>query len=400
MFASLIAGAIRFSADGGETFVSQTAPSAIDMYGGYFLDSADGWIAADDGWVIHTTNAGQNWNYQNTPSGSRLYDVCFVDSDHGWVVGRNGTIMHTSDGGAVWSYQSANISERLYSVEFSDLNNGWVVGWGGTVLHTTNGGTAWQSLSLGDNTERYHISFGDQMHGCIVGWNGLIHYTTDGGDSWNEALTGTQKDFYGVELNADLTGYASGNGILCKTTDGGMTWLNQTGGIEGAWKNTIATKEGTVAPGEQVIICAHMDDYSEMPQTWAPGADDNGSGTVAVIEAARLFAEYNFEKTVKLCLWTGEEQGLLGSEAYAADAATAGDDIIGVYNFDMIGYDGNDDHVGELHCGTMSSSLVLGNIFEDVIDEYGIDLTPQLLTSGSTDRSDHASFQLSPPSVV
>jgi Zn-dependent M28 family amino/carboxypeptidase len=156
--------------------------------------------------------------------------------------------------------------------------------------------------------------------------------------------------------------------------------------------NTIATKTGAVNPDEQVIICAHMDDTSEDPTNRAPGADDNGSGTVAVIETARIFADVEFHKTIKFCLWTGEEQGLNGSAAYASDASARGDNIIGVYNFDMIAWDGNDDFSCELHCGTMSSSQDIGDIFEEAVSDYDINLDIEYLTWGSTDRSDHASF--------
>jgi hypothetical protein len=99
-----------------------------------------------------------------------------------------------------------------------------------------------------------------------------------------------------------------------------------------------------------------------------------------------------FEKTIKFCLWTGEEQGMLGSEAYAADAVARGDSIAGVFNYDMIAYDGNNDGAIELHCGTMQSSQSLGHIFQDALADYDITLNAEYLTWNSTSRSDHASF--------
>ena len=385
-------GTIKFSSDGGEQFVSQSSNTYVFLFGSCFINPNEGWVAGDNGVIIHTSNAGQNWTVQSTPTGQRLYDIYFVDDEYGWAVGRNGVVLHTSDGGANWVNQTSNTSERIYCVNFTDRDNGWLVGWSGVVRHTTDGGSNWQTVNLGSYIEKYHVDFADAQHGCIVGWNGEIFNTTDGGSNWIQAESGTSKDFYGVEFADNMTGYAVGNSVLKKTTDGGITWLNQTSNIEGVSRNVIATKTGTTDPDQQVIICAHMDDTSEQPQVRAPGADDNGSGTIAVIEAARLFVESQFEKTIKFCLWTGEEQGLLGSEAYAGDAYGNGDDIVGVFNFDMIGWDGNDDYLGELHCGTMSSSQELGYLFEDVITDYEISIVPVLLTWGSTDRSDHASF--------
>jgi len=385
-------GTIRFSSDGGDNFVTQTAGLSVYLFGCCFINSQSGWIACDNGYILRTTNAGQDWATQDPPTNSRFYDVYFVDSDYGWAVGRDGVIVHTTNGGTNWAQQTSGTLQRLYGVYFLDRTNGWAVGWGGVILQTNNGGSLWNIVSVGETNEKYQIDFADSQRGCLVGWSGKIYYTTDGGANWEPAEANTLKDFYGVCLQADLTGFAVGDGVLAKTTNGGQSWDSQTGNIEGAWQNVIAAKTGTVNPDEQVIICGHFDDTSEQPQTRAPGADDNGSGTAAVVEAARLFALTNFEKTIKFCLWTGEEQGLHGSAAYAADAYSRGDDIIGVFNFDMIAWDGNADNNGELHCGTEDASIALGDIMQETITDYGINLDTDLLTWGSTDRSDHASF--------
>ena len=80
-------------------------------------------------------------------------------------------------------------------------------------------------------------------------------------------------------------------------------------------KNVYGVKTGTEFPNKKYIICAHFDD---MPSgATAPGADDNGSGTAAVIEAARIFSQYSFPYTIVFALWDEEEQGLVGSEYYA-----------------------------------------------------------------------------------
>jgi photosystem II stability/assembly factor-like uncharacterized protein len=385
-------GTVRFSNDGGQSFNSQSYSGNNFLFGVNFIDNIEGWIAGDDGLILHTTNSGWTWTPQSTPTSTRLYDVCFVDDEYGWAVGRNGVVIHSTDGGDTWTSQNSNSSSRLYSVDFIDRDNGWLCGWDGVVRHTTDGGASWQTVYLGTSTEKYHVDFVNSVFGCIVGFDGEIFTTTDGGDNWVEQSSNTFSNFYGLSFADTLYGVASGSGIISRTTDGGITWINQSGNVEDSWRNVIATKTGTVSPDEQVIICAHFDNTSEQPENSAPGADDNGSGTTAVIEAARLFASGSFEKTIKFCLWTGEEQGLVGSEVYAAEAYAAGDDIIGVYNFDMIGYDGNGDGVIELHCGTMNPSIALGDLFITVLNDYNISLNPTQLTYGSTDRSDHASF--------
>ncbi|UCC78897.1 MAG: M28 family peptidase [Candidatus Zixiibacteriota bacterium] len=385
-------GIIKFSSDGGQNFFNQNSNTNDYLFGVDFINGSEGWIAGDNGRILHTTNAGWAWSTQSTPTSSRLYDVCFVDNEYGWAVGRNGTVIHTTNGGADWTNQNANTGSRIYSVNFIDRNSGWLCGWDGVVRRTTNGGANWQTVYLGNSIEKYHVDFVNPSFGCIVGWDGEIFTTTDGGDNWTEQSSNTVKNFYGVSFADTSNGIACGSGIISRTTDGGITWIDESGNNEDAWQNVIATKTGTVYPDEQVVICGHFDNTSEQPYDTATGADDNGSGTTAVIEAARLFASGSFERTVKFCLWTGEEQGLLGSAAYAADAYIAGDNIVGVYNFDMIAYDGNNDGSIELHCGTMNPSIELGNLFQTVINDYSIALIPQQITYGSTDRSDHASF--------
>ena len=90
--------------------------------------------------------------------------------------------------------------------------------------------------------------------------------------------------------------------------------------------------------------------------TTAPGADDNASGTAAVIEAARIFSQYDFPFTIIYALWDEEEQGLIGSEYYATQAANAGDSILGVINLDMIGYDGNGDGNADVHNSSVANT--------------------------------------------
>ncbi|MBK9333765.1 MAG: M28 family peptidase [Ignavibacteria bacterium] len=152
--------------------------------------------------------------------------------------------------------------------------------------------------------------------------------------------------------------------------------------------NVLAKKTGNKYPNQYVIICAHYDD---MPSgTLAPGADDNASGTVAVIEAARLLSGLDLPFTILFAAWDEEERGLLGSKAYADSAYIRGDSIIAVLNFDMIAYDGNND--GALDINTNTGSMSLANEFRQIVNLYQPLLMPQITTS-LNGGSDHQSFQ-------
>ncbi|MFA7418106.1 MAG: M28 family peptidase [Melioribacteraceae bacterium] len=167
----------------------------------------------------------------------------------------------------------------------------------------------------------------------------------------------------------------------------GLVSLQQNFMTDGT--NVYAIQTGVTKPNQYVIICAHYDD---MPYSGiAPGADDNGSGTIAVLEAARILSKYKFDYTIIYALWDLEEYGLHGSYYYAQEASSRGDNIVAVINLDMIGWDSNNDFKAEVHTKNISSTNELGQLFPDTNQKYSIGLNLFVTNPGST-SSDHASF--------
>jgi hypothetical protein len=82
-------------------------------------------------------------------------------------------------------------------------------------------------------------------------------------------------------------------------------------------RNVVGEKPGASFPDDILIICAHYDSTSGSALTLAPGADDNASGTAAVVEAARILAPVPLDFTVRFIAFSGEEQGLYGSRYHA-----------------------------------------------------------------------------------
>lgn len=142
---------------------------------------------------------------------------------------------------------------------------------------------------------------------------------------------------------------------------------------------------------QNVMICAHYDDKPS--GSFAPGADDNGSGTAAVIESARILSKYFFEYTIIFALWDQEEQGLFGSDYYAQLAANRRDSIIAIINLDMVAWDSNNDNIMEIHTRAYNKSQWLANYVKKINTNYNIGLVTQILDPGTT-RSDHYSFWL------
>ncbi len=155
--------------------------------------------------------------------------------------------------------------------------------------------------------------------------------------------------------------------------------------------NAIGTRQGAIDPSKVYIVIGHLDDLPSSGP--APGADDNASGTVNVLENARAMNCWAFRNTVKYIACTGEEQGLLGSDAYAQDALNRGEDIRGVINMDMIAWAGNNAPNPEnLDLNYNGPSQWLGEKFADAATTYGTGLVVDAFYCPSLTASDHASF--------
>lgn len=149
--------------------------------------------------------------------------------------------------------------------------------------------------------------------------------------------------------------------------------------------NVIAFQTGSLYPDSVFMICAHYDSVDEFC------ADDNASGTSAVLEAARILSKYKFEYSIVYALWDEEEKGLIGSYNYAKSTRERGEMIAGVINLDMIGYDGNNDYLFEVHIGFNPKNIFLSDKVTSILTDNKFDLEKSTQIPG-TDRSDHYSF--------
>ncbi|MBA4158718.1 MAG: M28 family peptidase [Gemmatimonadetes bacterium] len=116
----------------------------------------------------------------------------------------------------------------------------------------------------------------------------------------------------------------------------GLTTGNRMGPAEAA--NVLGDLRGT--SGETVLAGAHLDSWD-----LGTGALDNGSGTLVVMEAARILSAHVLRtgeqprRTIRFALWMGEELGLYGSRFHVAEALRRGtlDEYRAVLNLDMVG---------------------------------------------------------------
>ena len=153
--------------------------------------------------------------------------------------------------------------------------------------------------------------------------------------------------------------------------------------------NVIAEIPGTTKPNEVVMVGGHFDSWH-----MGTGATDNGAGSVVAMEVMRILKSLNLkmDRTVRMALWGGEEEGLLGSQAYVkehfADPATMKttaehDGFAGYFNID--------NGTGKVRGIYLQGNEMVRPIFEQWFAALK-DVTPGVITVRNTGGTDHQSF--------
>lgn len=153
--------------------------------------------------------------------------------------------------------------------------------------------------------------------------------------------------------------------------------------------NVVAEIPGATKPNEVVMVGGHFDSWH-----MGTGATDNGAGSAIAMEVMRLLKTTNvkMDRTVRMALWGGEEEGLLGSAAYVkehfADPATMKttaehDNFAGYFNID--------NGTGRIRGIYLQENEMCRPIFEQWFAAMK-DLTPGVITIRNTGGTDHQSF--------
>lgn len=179
----------------------------------------------------------------------------------------------------------------------------------------------------------------------------------------------------GFALNIPVTAVSQAAGQQLAATPGLMLRV-RTSTFSGlaTTRNVIAeSRDGN--PDNVVMIGAHLDSVNA-----GPGINDNGSGTAALLETARMMAKVKPRNKLRFALWGAEESGLLGSVHYVNSLTEAQRQQIALYlNFDMIGspnhvffiYDGDDSDAVGAGPGP-GGSAEIEKVFERFFTERGI----------------------------
>jgi len=153
--------------------------------------------------------------------------------------------------------------------------------------------------------------------------------------------------------------------------------------------NVIAEIPGDRKKDELVMLGAHFDSW-----TGGTGATDNAAGSVVVLEAIRILKALDLKmpRTVRLALWTGEEQGLLGSRAYVKDHFADRETMtLKPEHTKLSGYFNLDNGTGKIRGVYLQGNDMIRPIFEAWLGPFK-DLGATTTTIRSTSGTDHLSF--------
>ena len=194
--------------------------------------------------------------------------------------------------------------------------------------------------------------------------------------AFSQRLTGTDSNYAARDWIAEKFAQFGYDSVVIDPFIGRQLWQY----LPCQSYNVLAYKVGTVFPDQQIILGGHFDAVPE-----APGADDNGSGTAATLEIARVLADYDCPMTLIFAAWDSEESWMWGSYHYRDGAVARSDDIVLMVNPDMIGHLPNN-HFANLYYGAETAYAVLwASLASTYCSINGV-------MAGST-ASDHLPFQ-------
>lgn len=254
---------------------AQTSPISQQLNEIFFYNSSTGWIAANNGLVLKTTNEGTTWTSHEVDSFTENQrTVCFLSTQEGFVAGGHGYIYRSADGGNTWGNQiagassdlffdmvllgttsgcavsnsnaihyyngsswlvsGATVSETLYGLCYSSGSGKYyAVGANGEIMVSAAGAdtSSWTTQTSPTTDNLKAVAFTDANNGWIVGDSGLILNTTNEGTTWTSVESGVTVNLRGIAFATSLEGWIVGNsGTILYTSNGGTNWNSQLSG--------------------------------------------------------------------------------------------------------------------------------------------------------------------------
>ncbi len=147
-------------------------------------------------------------------------------------------------------------------------------------------------------------------------------------------------------------------------------------------QNIEGTLDGIDNSNDEILVFnAHYDTVKD-----CSGAIDDGSGTAAVLAAAYVLSQFEFNRTIKFVAFSGEEVGLFGSRNYVREQYKKDTNILVEFNADMIGYSNESEKVQSLYLTPSEDAKWISDEITEVNNDYGIGFNIKSWGTISPDR--------------
>lgn len=342
---AIMVAIVTFSANAQFTVKYSNASGTKTYCNVKFLDNNIGYVVAQEGDILKTTDGGTTWTAKTALTGFTVKSIDFINENVGVAVGQSGKIYRTTDGAQTWTgpisiaigstTPTGAITRYLNCVRFYDSTTGYILGNAGTVLKTTDAGATWTRIineasngynfasiidattlriaplfwsmyllsgttltnatNLTTTSQNFGSYFFDANNGFVVGQRGSSTYadilkTTDGGTTWTTTINpATPSGTAGTTLRAvtfinSNLGLAVGDGATAyETTNGGTSWT----------KNSSATLSGALLgtcklPNDYIFVVGVNKIYQYINQTTKVNSKSDENRVVVSVNSKKL----------------------------------------------------------------------------------------------------------------
>jgi photosystem II stability/assembly factor-like uncharacterized protein len=371
-------GYLQVSTDGGDTWKKRNtgyAPITGVVKSDIFIIAA-----ANEGKILRTSNLGESWTSVTINDLFKINNLIVTSDNIIIAAGRDsitnsGTVYISSDKGSTWSSASGTFPEPFISGT-SSIEHSWMLAKNGKVFHSGSAGEWTQIYSPDTIITAKKIFFSDSLNGWIVSHYNDLYKTTDKGYNWNFAAhLVTPSVIEDIHFTDSLNGIITGKqhyGVV--TSDGGNTWTDKTIPLPFV---VVGFIPGTSDPEKTILLASHTDciigRYVPSGFEIAHGADDNGSGTTALIELARVFKQYPLNYTLAFSFIPTEELGWGGCAEASELVFENTDSVVFGLDPDMIGYDSLDQKLLNIGYNNSVAERAYHN-FKNLLNSTGVQL--------------------------
>lgn len=217
-------GIIVKTTNGGINWIEQVVDTEKQLYSIEFINSSTGFVAKQyDSVVYKTINSGVNWQEIHFPYRATIDDIIFVNPLTGWMVAGQYLYKSTNSGNN-WFIQINDTVNFYFSGNFLNELTGWLCTYPNSyrIIKTTNGGSNWFPINYQLSYIPIELLFINENTGWFINEisNGLYR-TSNGGINFDFQLISVRD----IEFINQTTGFAIGAEEIFKTTNTGINWL-------------------------------------------------------------------------------------------------------------------------------------------------------------------------------